>query len=82
MPCTIPGLASYARGAVSVSAITPGRVESRSRGIALPFAGGTGSMWAVIIIVAIIVVLALFLVGIYNGMVRARNREDGENGNQ
>jgi len=33
-------------------------------------------MWAVIIIVAIIVVLALFLVGIYNGMVRARNRVD------
>src|SRR5258708_10541969 len=33
-------------------------------------------MWAVIIIVAIIVVLALFLVGIYNGMVRGRNRVD------
>ena len=33
-------------------------------------------MWAVIIIVAIVVVLILFLVGIYNGMVRARNRVD------
>jgi LemA protein len=33
-------------------------------------------MWAVIIIIAIIVVLALILVGIYNGMVRARNRVD------
>jgi LemA protein len=33
-------------------------------------------MWAVIIIIAIIVVLILFLVGIYNGMVRGRNRVD------
>ena len=33
-------------------------------------------MWAVIIIVAVIVVLVLFLVGIYNGMVRGRNRVD------
>jgi len=33
-------------------------------------------MWAVLIVIAIIVVLALFLVGIYNGMVRARNRVD------
>ena len=33
-------------------------------------------MWAVIIIIAVIVLLALFLVGIYNGMVRARNRVD------
>ena len=33
-------------------------------------------MWAVIIIIAVIVLLGLFLVGIYNGMVRARNRVD------
>ena len=33
-------------------------------------------MWAVLIIIAVIVVLALILVGIYNGMVRARNRVD------
>src|SRR6476659_5062487 len=33
-------------------------------------------MWAVLIIIAIIVVLGLILVGIYNGMVRARNRVD------
>jgi LemA protein len=33
-------------------------------------------MWAVLIIIAVIVLLALFLVGIYNGMVRARNRVD------
>ncbi len=33
-------------------------------------------MWAVIIVVAVIVVLGLLLVGIYNGMVRARNRVD------
>jgi len=33
-------------------------------------------MWAVLIIIAVIIVLALFLVGIYNGMVRARNRVD------
>jgi LemA protein len=33
-------------------------------------------MWAVIIIIVIIVLLGLFLVGIYNGMVRARNRVD------
>jgi LemA protein len=33
-------------------------------------------MWAVIIIIVIIVLLGLFLVGLYNGMVRARNRVD------
>jgi LemA protein len=33
-------------------------------------------MWAVLIIIAVIIVLALILVGIYNGMVRARNRVD------
>ena len=33
-------------------------------------------MWAVIIVIAIVVVLILFLVGIYNGMVRGRNRVD------
>ena len=33
-------------------------------------------MWAVLIIIAIIVVLGLILVGLYNGMVRARNRVD------
>jgi LemA protein len=33
-------------------------------------------MWAVIIIIVVIVLLGLFLVGIYNGMVRARNRVD------
>ncbi|MDX6539663.1 MAG: LemA protein [Gaiellales bacterium] len=33
-------------------------------------------MWAVLIVIAVIVILALFLVGIYNGMVRARNRVD------
>jgi LemA protein len=33
-------------------------------------------MWAVLIIIAVVVVLALILVGIYNGMVRARNRVD------
>jgi LemA protein len=33
-------------------------------------------MWAVLIIIAVIVLLGLFLVGIYNGMVRARNRVD------
>jgi LemA protein len=33
-------------------------------------------MWAVLIVIAIIVVLILFLVGIYNGMVRGRNRVD------
>jgi len=33
-------------------------------------------MWAVLIIIAVIVLLALFLVGIYNGMVRGRNRVD------
>jgi LemA protein len=33
-------------------------------------------MWPIIIIIAVIVLLALFLVGIYNGMVRARNRVD------
>src|SRR6476620_8758902 len=33
-------------------------------------------MWAVLIIIAIIVGLGLILVGIYNGMVRARNRVD------
>ena len=33
-------------------------------------------MWAVLIVIAVIVVLALILVGIYNGMVRARNRVD------
>ena len=33
-------------------------------------------MWAALIIIAVIVLLGLFLVGIYNGMVRARNRVD------
>ena len=33
-------------------------------------------MWAVIIVIAIVVLLVLFLVGIYNGMVRGRNRVD------
>src|SRR5205085_7938105 len=33
-------------------------------------------MWAVIIIIVIIVLLGLFLVGVYNGMVRARNKVD------
>ena len=33
-------------------------------------------MWVVLIIIAVIIVLALILVGIYNGMVRARNRVD------
>jgi LemA protein len=33
-------------------------------------------MWAVLIIIAVVVVLILFLVGVYNGMVRARNRVD------
>ena len=33
-------------------------------------------MWAALIIIAVIVVLGLILVGIYNGMVRARNRVD------
>ena len=33
-------------------------------------------MWVVIIIIVAIVLLGLFLVGIYNGMVRARNRVD------
>ena len=33
-------------------------------------------MWAVLIIIAVIIVLALFSVGIYNGMVRGRNRVD------
>jgi LemA protein len=33
-------------------------------------------MWAVLIIIAVVVVLALILVGIYNGLVRARNRVD------
>jgi LemA protein len=33
-------------------------------------------MWAVLIVIAIIVILILFLVGIYNGMVRGRNRVD------
>jgi LemA protein len=33
-------------------------------------------MWPVIIIIAVLVVLALLLVGIYNGMVRSRNRVD------
>jgi LemA protein len=33
-------------------------------------------MWAVLIVIAVIIVLALILVGIYNGMVRARNRVD------
>ena len=33
-------------------------------------------MWPVLIIIAVIVVLALILIGIYNGMVRARNRVD------
>jgi LemA protein len=33
-------------------------------------------MWAVLIVIAVIVVLGLILVGIYNGMVRARNRVD------
>jgi LemA protein len=33
-------------------------------------------MWAVLIVIAVVVVLALILVGIYNGMVRARNRTD------
>jgi LemA protein len=33
-------------------------------------------MWVVLIIIAVVVVLALILVGIYNGMVRARNRVD------
>ena len=31
-------------------------------------------MWPALIIIAVIVLLGLFLVGIYNGMVRARNR--------
>ena len=33
-------------------------------------------MWAVLIILAVIVILILFLVGVYNGMVRGRNRVD------
>jgi LemA protein len=33
-------------------------------------------MWVALIIIAVIVVLGLILVGIYNGMVRARNRVD------
>ena len=33
-------------------------------------------MWPALIIIAVIVLLGLFLVGIYNGMVRARNRVD------
>ena len=33
-------------------------------------------MWAVIIVIVVIVVMALFLVGNYNGMVRGRNRVD------
>jgi LemA protein len=33
-------------------------------------------MWVALVIIAIIVVLGLILVGIYNGMVRARNRVD------
>ena len=33
-------------------------------------------MWAVLIILAVVVILILFLVGVYNGMVRGRNRVD------
>ena len=33
-------------------------------------------MWAVLIVLAVVVILILFLVGVYNGMVRARNRVD------
>ena len=33
-------------------------------------------MWPALIIIAVIVLLGLFLVGIYNGMVRGRNRVD------
>jgi LemA protein len=33
-------------------------------------------MWALLIILAVIVILILFLVGVYNGMVRGRNRVD------
>jgi LemA protein len=33
-------------------------------------------MWAVLIVLAVVVILILLLVGVYNGMVRGRNRVD------